>query len=77
MMPTENKQKNGPADSDGAVFCFLERFTFEKGEDAGRRCAAAFLTRRRGTAMRVLSRAFPFPVILLNKARWGRGSPPP
>ena len=23
--------------------------------------------------MRALSRAFPFPVILLNKARWGRG----
>ena len=28
---------------------------------------------RRGTAMQVLSRAFPFPVILLKKARWGRG----
>ncbi len=31
------------------------------------------MTCRRGTTMRALSRAFPFPVILLNKARWGRG----
>ena len=30
----------------------------------------------RGTAMRALSRAFPFLVILLNKARWGRGGGP-
>ncbi len=31
------------------------------------------MTRRRGTTMQALSRALPFPVILLNKARWGRG----
>ena len=39
------------------------------------RCPAVsiIMTCRRGTAMRALSRAFPFPVILLNKARWGRG----
>ncbi|MCI7568327.1 MAG: hypothetical protein MSH25_02980, partial [Desulfovibrio sp.] len=39
------------------------------------RCPAVsiIMTYRRGTAMRALSRAFPFLVILLNKARWGRG----
>ena len=39
------------------------------------RCPAVsiIMTCRRGTAIRALSRAFPFPVILLNKARWGRG----
>ena len=31
------------------------------------------MTRRRGTAIHAVSRAFPFPVILLKKARWGRG----
>ena len=31
------------------------------------------MARRRGTAMRALSRASPVPVTLLKKARWGRG----
>ena len=34
--------------------------------------ASVSMTRRRGTAMQALSRAFPFPVTLLNKARWGK-----
>ena len=62
---------------------FAEKTRFFRSLRAGRRCVAAsrflffkdttLITRRRGTAMRALSRAFPFPVILLNKARWGRG----
>ncbi len=38
--------------------------------------ASVSMTRRRGTAMQALSRAFPFPVTLLNKARWGKDGGP-